>query len=318
MKNPKQRQSGEPVPIERVDPDTEAREALKDPAFWTAMEELKKKTPEGAPLFGWRPEPKDAREAPPEAVHVEAVDGDVRVTETDAAAVYVEVAAPVGASPRMPAGKVKVGKAAAPGETAEARAARRATTQPSLQRRDAAAGARATEGAGDEAAELAEPAPSTSNTRRDKPGAKRSGVPVPVAVGVIAASVAAMVAALAFGGKGGAPDRAGSAGSESMETSVKVGGSADLGLTASAKDAAPGMAGMGTAANGSVEPGGSVTPGGAMHTAPTVSRPPPVSRGTVPPAAASATATSPSVSVSSSIPAPAEAGPEVLQPDIKF
>ena len=119
----------------RSDPEREAREALANPEFQTALAQLQSLTPEGEPLFGFNLETKDARDQAPHAGQVEPEDGraPVVVTAQDAAAAYVPPIEPApGLSPRMPTGKVKLASGGQP----EPKAAdgRRQATQPSLRK----------------------------------------------------------------------------------------------------------------------------------------------------------------------------------------
>jgi hypothetical protein len=175
-----------------------ARAMLSNPQLQRALEDLRKVTPEGEPMFGFPLRAKDARSEVPEAEQVAIEDGAAVIAQREAAAAYVEAAAPqAGASPRMPTGKIKL-----VGEAAQAALLdpRRQVTQPSLRR--AGRGEKPPVPKGLEGEEETSPAPSsrppppsTSSTPHGaaEVGARRDRRRIAAALGAAAAVTVGVV-----------------------------------------------------------------------------------------------------------------------------
>lgn len=114
-----------------------ARATLANPALQRALADLRSVTPSGEPMFGFDVKTKDARRQVPVAEEVPVAEGAAIIAHRDAAAAYVEAAAPALApSPRMPSGRVRIvdEAAAAVALRAAATETRRQVTQPSIAR----------------------------------------------------------------------------------------------------------------------------------------------------------------------------------------
>lgn len=123
------------------------RAALADPELQRALSDLRALTPAGEPLFMGPLRTLDARDEVPAAEEVVVEDGAVLVAHKEAAAAYVEDAAPsTGRAPRMPTGKIRLSAEVVASDT------RRQVTQPSIRREAVTGASHAHRGEGDVAA----------------------------------------------------------------------------------------------------------------------------------------------------------------------
>lgn len=109
------------------------RAALADPELKRALEDLRALTPAGEPMFGFPLRARDARDEVPVAEEVPLEEGAALVAQKEAAAAYVEDAAPsTGRAPRMPTSKIRLSAEVVASDT------RRQVTQPSIRRLEVA------------------------------------------------------------------------------------------------------------------------------------------------------------------------------------